>query len=97
MTRAEVIRRLKSHQAELMRLGVERLYLFGSIAEGRERDDSDVDLFFDHQKGALGLYELMDLKEKTSKILGRPADIMTRGSLHPTLRPRIERAAVLVF
>ena len=39
----------------------------------------------------------MDLKEKASAILGRPADIMTRDSLHPSLRPRIEQSAVLVF
>ena len=97
MKRDEVIRRLKDHQAELERLGVERLYLFGSIAENQGRDNSDVDLFFDHQKGKLGLYELLDLKEITSTILGRRADIMTRESLHPILRPRIEEAAVLVF
>jgi predicted nucleotidyltransferase len=97
MTRDEAIRRLKHRQAELKRLGVEHLYLFGSIAEGRGHDDSDVDLFFDHQKGALGLYELMDLKEIASSILGCRADIMTRDSLHPTLRGRIEQAAVRVF
>jgi predicted nucleotidyltransferase len=97
MTRDEAIRRLKDHQAELKRLGVEHLYLFGSIADDHGRDDSDVDLFFDHQKGKLGLYELMDLKEIASAILGRRADIMTRESLHPTLRARIEQAAVLVF
>jgi predicted nucleotidyltransferase len=97
MTRDEVIRRLKHREAELKRLGVQHLYLFGSIADDRGDDDSDVDLFFDHQKGKLGLYELMDLKEMTSAILGRRADIMTRESLHPTLRRRIEQAAVLVF
>ena len=97
MTRDEAIRRLKSRQAELRQLGVEHLYLFGSIADDRGDDNSDVDLFFDHQKGKLGLYELMDLKEMTSSILGRRADIMTRESLHPTLRRRIEQAAVLVF
>ena len=97
MTRDEAIRRLKSRQAELRQLGVEHLYLFGSIADDRGDDDSDVDLFFDHQKGKLGLYELMDLKEMTSSILGRRADIMTRESLHPTLRRRIDQAAVLVF
>jgi uncharacterized protein len=97
MTREEAIRRLQDHQAELKRLGVEHLYLFGSIANDHSRDDSDVDLFFDHQKGKLGLYELMDLKEAASAILGRDADIMTRASLHPILRARIEQAAVLVF
>jgi uncharacterized protein len=97
MTRDEAIRRLTSRQAELRQLGVERLYLFGSIADDRGDDDSDVDLFFDHQKGKLGLYELMDVKEMTSSILGRRTDIMTRESLHPILRRRIEQAAVLVF
>ena len=97
MTRNEAIRRLKHREAELKRLGVEHLYLFGSIADGGGDDDSDVDLFFDHQKGKLGLYELMDLKEVASSILGRRADIMTRESLHPILRRRIEQAAVLVF
>jgi hypothetical protein len=97
MTRAEAIRRLRGHQAELKQLGVEHLYLFGSIADGQGSDDSDVDLFFDHQKGKLGLYELMDLKERAAVILGRRADIMTRESLHPALRPGIEQTAVRVF
>jgi predicted nucleotidyltransferase len=97
MQRDDVIRRLKDHQAELEGLGVEHLYLFGSLAENRGTSQSDVDLFFDHEKGKLGLYELMDLKERASAILGRPADIMTRDSLHPVLRPRIEQAAVRVF
>jgi len=39
----------------------------------------------------------MDVKERTTCILGRKADIMTRDSLHKTLRQRIEAAAVLVF
>ena len=42
----------------------------------RGDDNSDVDLFFDHQKGKLGLYELMDLKEVASSILGSRADII---------------------
>jgi predicted nucleotidyltransferase len=97
MTREEAIRRLQEHQSELKRLGVQRLYLFGSVAEGRGGSDSDIDLFFDHEKGKLGLYELMEVKERASSILGRRADIMTRDSLHPALRARIEKAAVLVF
>jgi predicted nucleotidyltransferase len=45
MNRAAVIRLLKRHQAELERLGVEHLFLFGSVACNDARDDSDVDLF----------------------------------------------------
>jgi uncharacterized protein len=56
MRREDVIARLKEHEAELRRLGVEHLYLFGSTARDEAGDDSDVDLFFDHPEGSLGLF-----------------------------------------
>jgi len=97
MERDDAIATLRAHEAELKQLGVEHLYLFGSTARGEARDDSDIDLFFDYVKGKFGLFELMDVKERTTSILGRKADIMTRDSLHRTLRQRIEAAAVQVF
>ena len=97
MKRAEVIQVLKRHEVELKKLGVEHLFLFGSVARDDAKDDSDIDLFFDHEKGRLGLYELMDVKERAQKILGRSTDIMTRASLHPMLRERIEETALRVF
>lgn len=97
MRRDDIISRLRAHQAELRRLGVEHLYLFGSAARDEAGQDSDVDLFFDHPKGALGLFELMDVKDRTGDILGVRADVMTRRSLHPALRAEIERSAVPVF
>jgi len=97
MERSEAIARLREHQAEFKQLGVEHLYLFGSTARGDAREDSDVDLFFDHPLGSIGLYELMDVKEIAARILGRKADIMTRRSLHRVLRDRIEASALQVF
>jgi predicted nucleotidyltransferase len=97
MERDQAIARLKEHEAELRQLGIEHLYLFGSTARGEAREDSDVDLFFDHPVGSIGLYELMDVKETASRILGRKADIMTRRSLHRVLRDRIEASALQVF
>ncbi len=97
MKRDEAIRRLKQHEADLKRLGVEHLYMFGSTARGEASEESDVDLFFDYEKGKLGLFELMAVKEYAASIVGRKADIMTRDSLHKTLRRQIEEAAVRVF
>ena len=39
----------------------------------------------------------MDVKERAAGILGLKTDIMTRNSLHPRLRKRIEEAVVLIF
>ena len=97
MKRDEAINQLKQHEADLKRLGVEHLYMFGSTARGEAKDDSDVDLFFDYERGKLGLFELMDVKEYAANILGRKVDIMTRDSLHMTLRKTIEATAVRVF
>ena len=97
MTREEAIGRLLANQSELRRLGVERLYLFGSTARDEAEDSSDVDLFFDYQKGKFGLFELIDVKEYAASILGRKADVMTRDSLHKALRQKIEASAVRVF
>ena len=97
MDRDSAITALRAHAAELRQLGVEHLYLFGSTLRNEARQDSDVDLFFDHPDGSIGLYELMDVKEAATRILGRKADIMTRRSLHPVLRRRIESSAQQVF
>ncbi len=68
MERDEAIIKLREHEAKLHRLGVQHLYLFGSTARGEAREDSDVDLFFDYERGKLGLFELMDVKEEAAKI-----------------------------
>ena len=97
MKRDEAISLLKMHEADLKRLGVAHLYMFGSTARDEARDQSDVDLFFDYEKGRLGLFELMDVKAYAARILGRETDIMTRDSLHKTLKRQIEETAVRVF
>jgi predicted nucleotidyltransferase len=90
LKRDEAISRLQQHEADLK-------HMFGSTSRGEAKDDSDVDLFFDYEKGKLGLFELMDVKEYAARILGRKTDIMTRDSLHKMLRQTIEATAVRVF
>ena len=97
MKRQDALQKLRAHESDLRRLGVRQLYLFGSTAREEAKEDSDVDLFFDYEKGKFGLFELMDVKEYTEEILGRKADIMNRDSLHPRLRARIEVSAMWVF
>ena len=63
MTREEAFSRLKRHELDLNRLGVEHLYLFGSTVRNEACEDFDVDLFFDHPEGLLGLFQSMDVKE----------------------------------
>jgi uncharacterized protein len=66
-------------------------------ARGEAGPASDVDLFFDYEKGSFSLFDLMDVQERTSDILGRKADVMTRDSIHKMLRSGIETSALKVF
>ena len=97
MKRDEAITRLQAHEAELKELGVLSLFMFGSTAREEAKEGSDVDLFFDYDKDTLGLFQLMDVKEFTSGILGCKADIMTRDSIHRALRKEVESSAIPVF
>jgi predicted nucleotidyltransferase len=97
MDRDEVIAILRAHEADLQRSGVARLYLFGSVARREAGPESDVDLFFETDNPRFSLIELVDVQEQVSDILGTETDVMTRASLHPMLRQRIEAEALRVF
>ena len=97
MLGSEAISLLRSHEATFRRLGVAHLYIFGSTSRDAATEGSDVDLFLDYEKGRLGLFELMDVRDEASRILGQRADVSTRDSLHALLRPGIEASAIQVF
>ena len=97
MRPSEAVARLRQHETELKELGVRRLYLFGSTARDEARPDSDVDLFFDYDRGHFGAFGLMEVMERASVILECKTDITTRDGLHKLLRQQIEAMAVRVF
>jgi uncharacterized protein len=97
MDRETAVAKLRHHAEELRAEGVAALYLFGSTARDQAREASDVDLFFDYDDPKFSLVELVRVKDRVNAILGIEADVMTRDSLHPLLKERIEASAVRVF
>jgi hypothetical protein len=97
MERASVIKTLSDHKDELRSRGVEALYLFGSTARDEAGPESDVDLFFDYNDPEFSLVELVRIKNMIEETLGSPADVMTRDSIHPRLRSRVEKSSIRIF
>jgi hypothetical protein len=62
---------------------IRRLALFGSVLEGRDRPDSDVDLLVEFEPGAApGLIALAGIEAELSALLrGRPVDLRTAEDL----------------
>ncbi len=97
MNRKDVIDRLKKSEADLKQAGVTHLYLFGSTARDEACADSDVDLFFDYDREDFGVFDLMDVKELATQVLGSRTDMIPRDGLHHVLRKRIEASALQIF
>lgn len=68
--------------------GVKRAAVFGSIARGDQRKDSDIDMLVELPDGK-SLLDLAGLKIDLEDHLGHGVDILTYGSVHPLLRMRI--------
>jgi len=60
--------------------GFRCLGVFGSVARGKDRPDSDVDFIVEPPQSA-DLSDLVHLEEALSAILGRDADLVRYGGL----------------
>ena len=92
----ETIRRaLTGRKAELDRLGVASLAVFGSVARDEAGPESDIDILVEF-RGAATLAGFVDLKSLLETTFGRRVDLVTQKSLRKRLRPAIEKDAVRV-
>ncbi len=96
MDREAVIQLLVRHKPVLaQRFGVLKLALFGSVARGTARADSDVDVLvaFD---GVADADRYFGLQFYLEDLLGRPVDLVTEKALRERLRPYVERDAIAI-
>ena len=73
--------------------GVSGLRVFGSVARGQDRSDSDVDLLADLPTG-MSLFGLARLQADLESILGTRVDLVPSADLKPDVRSRVERDLV---
>ena len=90
-----VLQTLQAHQAELQRRGVRHAAVFGSVARGEGRTDSDIDVLVEFATRP-GFDGYMRLKEHLESLLGQRVDLVMTGALKPSVRPEIEREAIRV-
>jgi len=70
--------------------GVRNLRVFGSVARGEDRQDSDVDLIADLPPG-LSLFGLARVESDLEAILGSRVDLIPAAGLKASVRERAER------
>lgn len=67
---------------------VAMLGIFGSVARGDDKPNSDVDLLVRLSK-PVGFVELIALEDTFEEIFGRNVDLATEWSLHPLIRQSV--------
>jgi predicted nucleotidyltransferase len=96
--REAIIATLRAHQAELSRRGVRHAALFGSIARGKGKRTSDIDILIELDPQApVGLFEYAGITQYLTDLFPVRIDIANRSSLKPLARPSIERDALYAF
>jgi len=71
------------------RYGVARLEVFGSVGRGEAAADSDIDVLYELVPGARLGWNIEQLADELSELLGRPVDLVSRSSLHEDLRDEV--------
>jgi predicted nucleotidyltransferase len=87
--RDEVLQKADLVRTIALAHGAQGIELFGSVARGEDRPESDIDLLVELRPGR-SLLDLIGLENDLSDLFGRKVDVATRRSL----KPRVLKAAL---
>ena len=97
-TLVEVIRLLRSNRAELEKIGIRHVEIFGSVARGEDLPDSDVDILVDLDPAIVrDLFAYSRVQRTLQDLVGRRVDIARRGRTRPELDVELNRDAVHAY
>ena len=95
--RERVVGLLRARAPELQAQGVRGLALFGSVARGEARADSDVDLLVELDQDTKLGFRVVGLQDDLRRLLGREVGLTFAGQLRAEFGERIARDLVWVF
>jgi predicted nucleotidyltransferase len=98
VNRQEILDRLRRHESALRERGVARAALFGSVARGEQRPDSDVDIMVEIAPDArIGVFQYLGIVQYLEDMFPARVDVANREGLKPLVRPSAERDAIYAF
>ncbi len=94
-----ILDRLRATKPALAReFPLRRMAVFGSVARGDDRPDSDIEILVEIEPGAEGtIYEYVRLKEFVASLFDGPVDVIDRDALKPHLRAPATRDTLYAF
>lgn len=93
MKRDDIIRAIRSREADFRHLGVKTLHLFGSAVRDEFSEASDIDVLVTFRAQPT-FSQFMDVKFLLEDLLGRRVDLGRPETLRPQIRNQVEREAI---
>jgi len=95
---SDALATLRHYESALRARGIRRAAIFGSVARGDNRPDSDLDIMIEIEPEAhLTVFGYVGLKEYVASLFEGPVDVVSRDGLKPYVRPAAMRDAVYAF
>jgi len=93
-----VLRALRTHQPDLERMGVVHAGIFGSVARGENRPDSDIDILVEVNPSVVNsIFAYGGIQQALEEWIGRPVDLVGKDRLRPGVAAEAERDQILAF
>ncbi len=98
MNSSEALETLRRSEPDLRARGVRRVAVFGSVARGEGRPDSDIDILVEIDPEAhLTVFDYAGLKDYIAGLFDGPVDVVNRDGLKPYVRPAATADAIYAF
>ena len=73
-----------------------KIGIFGSVVRGEDTKNSDIDILY-QLKNAVGLLNLVRMKESLEEKLNKKVDLVSEKHIHPELKPYIMNDLIIIY
>jgi predicted nucleotidyltransferase len=98
MDAQDALATLRRYESALRARGIRHAAVFGSVARGENRPESDLDIVIEvDPETRKTVFDYVGLKEYIAGLFDGPVDVVSRDGLKPHVRPAITAEAIYAF